>query len=127
MMYIADTHALVWHLTGDDRLGKKAKDALRKADRGEVEVVIPTVVLAEALYISRKRDIPFNILVDLIRNAKNYSVYPLGLNVILEMTRLGAGYSIHDAVIVATAKLLEAPIITRDKEIHKSGDAQTIW
>jgi predicted nucleic acid-binding protein len=45
----------------------------------------------------------------------------------LEMRKLRTGYSIHDAVIVATAKLLDAPIITRDEQIRKLGDAKVIW
>jgi len=126
-MYIADTHAIVWHLSSDGRLGKNAMETFEKADRGEVEIVLPTVVLAEALYISRKGKAPFDRLIDSIRSARNYSVYPLGLNVILEMRKLGSGYSIHDAVIVATARVLDAPIITRDEVIRKLGDAQVIW
>lgn len=127
MMYIVDTHALVWHLAGDGRLGKKAQEAFHRGDRGEAELVIPTVVLAEALYISRKVNVPFDLLIDSIKSARNYSIYPLGLNVILEMRKLRTGYSIHDAVIVATARLLDAPIITRDEEIRKLGDAKVIW
>jgi predicted nucleic acid-binding protein len=127
MMYIADTHALIWHLSGDERLGKKAAAIFAKADKGESEVVLPTVVLAEALYISRKGHVSFDQLIDSVSNARNYSVYPLGLNVILEMRKLGAGYSIHDAVIVASARLLDAALLTRDEMIRKGGDAKVIW
>ena len=127
MIYIADTHSLIWHLASDRRLGTGAREVFQKADRGDAEIVIPTVVLAEALYISRKGNGSFDSLIESIRSAKNYSVYPLGLNVILEMRKLGTRYSIHDAVIVATAMLLEAPVVTRDKEIHKLGDVRVVW
>ncbi len=127
MLHVADTHALVWHLSGDERLGKRAGAVFAKAEKGEAEIVLPTVVLAEALYLSRKGHVSFGGLIDSVNNARNYSVYPLGLNVILQMRKLRAEYSIHDAVIVATAKILDAPILTRDETIKKLGDAKAIW
>lgn len=53
-MYVADTHPLMWFLTGDDRLGKKAKKIFIKADKGETSIVVPTIVLAESLFIAEK-------------------------------------------------------------------------
>jgi len=35
MIYIVDTHTLIWYFTGDERLGKKAKDILRRGGRGQ--------------------------------------------------------------------------------------------
>ena len=127
MMYIADTHALVWHLARDDRLGKNARKIFEDADNGDPEIAVPTIVLAEALFLSRKGHVPFDSLMDSFQNARNYSVYPLGLNVISAMRKLSAEYSMHDAAIVATAKVLEAPVITRDEVIRRLGDVKVIW
>jgi predicted nucleic acid-binding protein len=127
MMYIADTHALIWHLARDDRLGKNARKVLEDADSGGTEIVVPTIVLAEALYVSRKVNVQFDSLMDSIQNARNYSTYPLGVNVISSMKSLRTEYSIHDAAIVATAKILDAPVITRDEVIRRLGDAKVIW
>ncbi|MEM4728738.1 MAG: PIN domain-containing protein [Thermoplasmata archaeon] len=127
MIYTTDTHALVWHLACDDRLGKNARAIFNKGDRGEAEIVLPTVVLAEALYISRRGNVSFDLLMNAVRSARNYSVYPLGLNVVQEMRRLGAEYTLHDAVIVATARILDTPVITRDEIIRRLGDVKVIW
>ncbi|MBM4249737.1 MAG: type II toxin-antitoxin system VapC family toxin [Euryarchaeota archaeon] len=127
MMYIADTHALVWHLARDDRLGKGARRVLNEADRGDAEVVVPTIVLAEVLYLSRKADVSFDSLIDFIKDARNYSAYPLGLNVVSAMRKLAPEYSIHDAAIVATSRILDAPVITKDEVIRRLGDAKVIW
>jgi len=35
MPYVLDTHALIWFLTSDNKLGKKALELLRRADMGE--------------------------------------------------------------------------------------------
>lgn len=126
-MFVADTHALVWYLTNDSRLGVKAKGALEKTDRGEEETIIPTVVLAEVLFMSRKRKVSFERLLEAVESGRNYSAYPLGIHVILEMKKLSTKYSIHDAAIVATAKILGAPIITKDEVIRELGDVKTIW
>jgi predicted nucleic acid-binding protein len=127
IMYIADTHALVWHLARDDRLGKNARKVLEDADCGSTEIVVPTIVLAEALYISRKGNVHFDSLMDSIQNARNYSVYSLGINVVSTMRKLAPEYSIHDAAIVATAKILDAPVITRDEVIRRLGDVKVVW
>jgi predicted nucleic acid-binding protein len=50
-MFVVDTHALLWHLTEDDKLGRKAKEVLDDADRGERTIIVPTMVLAESLFI----------------------------------------------------------------------------
>jgi predicted nucleic acid-binding protein len=48
-IFVTDTHALLWYLTEDKQLGKKALKIFEKADKGEAEIIIPTTVLAEAL------------------------------------------------------------------------------
>ena len=45
--YILDTHALVWYLEGNSRLGRKAKATMAAA---ESEMVLPLIALAEAAF-----------------------------------------------------------------------------
>lgn len=61
-MYLADTHALVWFLTDDKRLGTTAREILESADRGEEIVGIPSIVLLELLHICEKQKyaLPFD-------------------------------------------------------------------
>jgi|LGVF01.1.fsa_nt_gb predicted nucleic acid-binding protein len=54
-MFVVDTHPLLWHLTEDAKLGRRAKEVLDKTDRGEITVIVPTIVLAEALFILEKK------------------------------------------------------------------------
>ena len=51
MIYVADTHGLIWFLTKDDKLGKEAATIFYNTDRGKSLVVIPTIVIAEVMYI----------------------------------------------------------------------------
>ena len=47
--HIVDTHALVWHLEGNPRLGSRAKTIL--ADPSS-ELVLPIIALAEACWMA---------------------------------------------------------------------------
>lgn len=127
-MYVADTHALMWFLTEDDRLGKEAKKIFLKADRGETSIVIPTIVLAESLFIAEKNrvDVEFGTVLDRINEGLNYDVYSLDLGVILECQKL-RGFELHDRIIMATAKLLNAKVLSRDRKIRKSGIVECAW
>lgn len=49
--YVVDTHALVWYLTGDRRLGPQAEAVLNDPD---VTLIIPAIVLAEIKDLAHK-------------------------------------------------------------------------
>ena len=53
--YVADTHSLIWFIAEDDRLSEHAKHLLEQAEDAELQVLIPTIVLAEITYISQKK------------------------------------------------------------------------
>ena len=48
--YVADTHSLIWFVSEDDRLSKRAGRILEQAEESKIEVLIPTIVLAEITY-----------------------------------------------------------------------------
>ncbi|MFB6209164.1 MAG: type II toxin-antitoxin system VapC family toxin [Candidatus Nanohaloarchaea archaeon] len=125
-MFIVDTHSLIWYLTGNEKLSDTAETLLKQADSGEIDAVIPTIVLAEALFISEKTGAEFNSLLEKVESGSNYQVYPLNIRIIKKMKDIEEDYSIHDKVIAATSKILEAEIITGDEELRE-GKANTIW
>jgi len=43
MFYVTDTHSLIWFLTNDSRLGKKAKEIFERTDLGKNVIIIPTI------------------------------------------------------------------------------------
>ena len=47
MDYVADAHAVVWHLFAQSRLGKKALAVLNDAAAGNVRIYLPAVAVAE--------------------------------------------------------------------------------
>ena len=58
MIYIADTHSLIWFLAEDSNLSKKAKEIFDYAEIGKNAIVIPTIVLAELLYMCEQKQAP---------------------------------------------------------------------
>ena len=59
MRYVLDTHALVWYLAQDPRLGREARKVL---DDENNLLIVPVIVLAEAKYIASRRSLQPRIL-----------------------------------------------------------------
>jgi predicted nucleic acid-binding protein len=53
---LADTHALIWYFTGSSRLSVTADQILQRAERGEIGLIVPTIVLAEAISVSERKN-----------------------------------------------------------------------
>jgi PIN domain nuclease of toxin-antitoxin system len=53
--YIVDTHALIWYLVDDPRLGEKAREILQSSGN---RLIVPAIVLAEARHSVQKRGQP---------------------------------------------------------------------
>jgi predicted nucleic acid-binding protein len=128
-MYVADTHAFLWFLARDRRLGKKARSVFLQADEGEAAIVIPSIVLMEALHICEKHriEVEFRKILGKVRGALNYPTYPLDLRIIEECQKLPKSLELHDRVIIATAKLIGAKVLTKDDDIVNSELVETVW
>jgi len=48
MKHVVDTHALIWFLEGNSRLGANARTILSEADS---QLILPVIALAEAVWI----------------------------------------------------------------------------
>ncbi len=128
-IFVTDTHALLWYLTEDEKLSKIAQGVFEKADRGEVDIVIPTTVLAEALFITEKHrvDIEFMDIIENIQNSSNYLLHPLDLDIVMKCHELKKIPELHDRIITATAILLDAKLITKDTKIKVSKEVEVVW
>ena len=127
MRYIVDTHSLVWYFTKDKRLSSKVKKILQEAEQGRNEVILPAIVLLEAIDIQEKKKIRFEIekLFDFIEQRDNFSIINLDFILIKEITKIGKGLDLHDRTIFTIGKLLKGVILTKDPEIKKL--VKTIW
>ena len=126
MFYVADTHALVKYLTSI--LPKKIETIFQECERGIHIIFVPTIVLAESFYLIKKKKIALNFaqMITKIENSENFSIIPFNLAIIKLFSDIEE-FEIHDQIIVATAKFLDAALITKDKEITDSKIVRTIW
>ena len=125
MRFVTDTHCLFWYLTNHPRLSLSHK---QRFDHGAARsVVIPTIALAELLYLSHKVSLPlpFAKTLDLLRAEARFEIAPLSLEIIQEASSLQK-LEIHDLLIVATARHLDLPLMTADQESIASGLVETL-
>ncbi|HBU31265.1 PIN domain-containing protein [Dictyoglomus sp.] len=96
---------------------------------GEVVIIIPPIVLAEVIDIAEKKriSIDYEELIDKIEENSSFEIYPLDINVLRMLKDVPNIYELHDKIIVATAKLLDAKVITKDVDIQNSKLVETIW
>ena len=129
MNFLTDTHALLWHFTNSPKISQKTREIFNKCERGECIIFIPSIVIAECLSIFDKKKVAFdfNELFTLIRNSENYAIIPLDHEVLQKMTDTTEVTELHDKIIVATTKLLEVPLITKDPLIRNLKTVTTIW
>ena len=127
-MYVTDTHSFLWHLQNDEKLSSRAKTIFEACDNEREVVVIPSIVLIESIFVCEKKKIEmkFQHILEKLKAASNYYVYPLDKEVAFECSKISMKEP-HDRIIVATARLLNMLLITNDKIIGESGYIKTIW
>lgn len=128
MIYLLDTHALIWFLEGGKKLGAQALTILREDTQ---KLLIPSIVLAEARYLAYRSKItlPFTEILEAVTDPRCI-IYPLDVAVIKAMP---PDLEIHDAILCGTALVCmdsmeeDVCVITKDKAIVQSGIVATTW
>ena len=128
MDHVTDTHSIVWYFTDDTRLSRRVLDVFEKTIREGV-IIIPTVVLAEIMYIAGKGKITltFDETLQKIDSYENFIVAALDVKMLKVAEKIKVNLEMHDKLIAATALYYNASLITRDPLIIKSGACTTIW
>lgn len=104
-------------------------DIFRLCDEGKEIIVIPSIVLLECMYVCEKQrlEIEFQEVMRKIQGTINYPIYPLDEEIIMECQNIRQIPEMHDRIIVATAKLFNATLITKDSTIIDSKIIRTVW
>jgi predicted nucleic acid-binding protein len=136
-VYVCDTHSLVWFLTQDQKLSRKALSVLLDAEAGNEIVYVPTIVLSEFLSMTRRGRVSWELLFRLmarLRKSTTFRVATLDLEVFGRMIALVIGAQIpegkldlHDLSILGTAMDLDATLITRDPGLRGQTIVPTLW
>jgi PIN domain nuclease of toxin-antitoxin system len=125
--YVADAHALYWHLTSNPRLSSTARQLFADADRGMHRIFVASIVLVERGRLDRGSA---ESIVDRVTDdAGSFAIAPLDLAVVDALRHLprSAVPDMPDRIIIATAKHLGVPLITRDEVIRRAGIVPLVW
>jgi len=127
-LYVVDTHVLVWHFTGSPRLKPVLREKIDEIRNRNGRLLVPTIVLAEALDISEKGRVEFDFteMYRVIREEPEFEVISLSpeiFNTVMEVRNIP---ELHDCLIVATARFYGAGILTKDRVILESGEVQIL-
>jgi len=132
MPIVLDTHAWVWWVTEDRRLSRRAGLAIQRAVRGD-GVTISVISMWEIAKKVEKRqlvlDRPVRDWLDRAAAAGGLSLAELTPAILVESCALPQPFhgDPADQMIVATARQLRAPLVTKDRKLRSYAHVQTIW
>ncbi len=129
MDFVTDTHALLWWFVDSQKISAKASAIFEECENGENVIFVPSIVIAEALSIFDRKRVSFNFrrLLKKIDGSDNFALVALDFPILQKMTTLKNIPELHDKIIVATAKHLNLPIITKDATLLNLKNIKTIW
>ncbi len=131
--YVADTHSMIWHLTQDRRLSRRARKILDSADKGYDQVLVPSIALVEAVFLVQRQRVPERAITALFALSEDQQasirVVPLDMAVAEAVGDFGPAAipDMPDRIIAATARALDVPLITADPIIAESDLVDVVW
>jgi PIN domain nuclease of toxin-antitoxin system len=128
---VTDTHALVFHAAGTGKLGPRAAAFFDRCERRAAILYVPTIVIWECSLLARVSRINLRRTVraffdDLFSNPA-YQPIDITPQQIYLADELRFNRDPFDALICATARTVDLPLITRDADIRAAGVVKVIW
>lgn len=130
-MIVLDTHVWWWILSEPDMVSKKAFDLIKKTPPGE-RAIASISIWEFAMMVSRNKirlSIPPEKWLDYAVNKTGLTVFDLSGKIALESCSLPGDFHKDpaDRIIVATARVAKATLITKDKKILDYPGIDTVW
>jgi predicted nucleic acid-binding protein len=126
--YVIDTVGLVLYLE-KRKTGTDAGRICNAAENGQTIVHVPTIVLAEIMYLSEKGRISINLaaVFQLFQYSPSFRELPLNAQILTAAERITDIPELHDRLISATAAHLGLELITNDAKLNRSAFVKTVW
>jgi len=126
--YVLDTHVLIWYFTGSRRLKSRARKVIDECLARGGRLLVPTIVLSEALDIAEKGKVEFDFLAMYrhIQEEPAFTVIGFSPEIFAETLKVKRIREIHDRIITATARFYGAGVITKDRIIRGSGEVEIL-
>lgn len=129
---VADTHAIVWFMSGTKRLSATALSTLRRTIENNEPIYVSSISIIEVTYLVEKGRLEKETLTrmtDALQAAHTGLIeVPLNLAVARHLPLVPASLvpDMPDRIIAATASWLQCPLVTCDHKIRLS-NIPTIW
>lgn len=128
-VYMTDTHALLWAFHQPRKLGENARRVFDEIANGKARLLIPVIVMAELIFTIENKPIEADLdkIFDAIDNSPNVEFIDFDYAATLKLRTLSSIPEMHDRMIVASAILNGAILITRDRAITAAKVVEVIW
>jgi PIN domain nuclease of toxin-antitoxin system len=128
-IYVVDTHALIWYLTNDTKLGATALTIFQSAERRETVIIISAVVIAELYYWNQKNKQfdDFKKLYQNLRTRTYFEFVEFLPEHVLDFDQDVSVPEMHNRLITGVARRFNAPLITRDPLIVNAKIVRVVW
>lgn len=122
--FVIDTHVLIWYFTGNKRLSSDLKMTIDQARQQGGRILVPTIVLAEALVVAIKGRVVFDFeqLYTQVQTEPEFRIVGFDAEIFDETLRIQKIPEIHDRIIAATARFYGANLLTKDGVIRLSDE-----
>jgi len=128
-MIVIDTHVLIWYATAREILSAAAMDTIEGTDVIGVSAITPWEIAVKVA--AGRYDIVGDMRswMDSALSFPRVRLLPLLPEISIRSAELRSkvGNDPADCVIVATSLHFNAPLVTRDRAIHRSGVTSCIW
>ena len=126
--YAADTMDLILYLE-KRKLSKTVTNIFSEVENGNIELIIPSMAVAELAYLAERNRIDTNLteVRKLLTAFKNVKIESLKFEIIEAAFQIKNIPELHDRLIAATALTCKATLVTNDPFIQASGSVKIIW
>ncbi len=131
-MIVLDTHTLVWWVTGDPALSKKAKSVIEREQDGG-EIVVSAISAWEITILVEKARLVLSMDVGswlaTVTEIEGVKFLPVDVEIASKSVLLPGEFHKDpaDRMIVATARKLAVPVVTKDEKIRSYPHVKTVW
>jgi PIN domain nuclease of toxin-antitoxin system len=129
---VLDTHTLVWWVTNDSSMSKKAKAAIER-ERAGGEIVVSAISAWEIAMLVERETLAFSMDVEswlaTVQQIPGVRFVPIDVDISTKSVKLPGEFHKDpaDRLIVATARKFGAPLVTKDLKIRAYAHVKTIW
>ncbi|WP_114815024.1 type II toxin-antitoxin system VapC family toxin [Paraburkholderia kururiensis] len=131
-MIVLDTHALVWWVTGDPALSRKARSAIERELAGG-EILVSSISAWEIAMLVEREKLVLSMDVGswlaTVADIEAVRFVPVDPEIAVKSVELPGEFHKDpaDRMIVATARKFSVSLVTKDEKIRAYSHVKTIW